>query len=64
MAVRKGWKEIIPATNRSRETLLKMAHEQGYPLSYEEGQWVLDEELVREWRRKRVEEGKNLPVNY
>jgi len=56
-----GWTDILDYKKCSRETLLKMAYEEGYPLSKEGGRWVLDLDLEKEWRRERIKQGKNLP---
>lgn len=50
-------KEICDYLDKSANTVLKLAREEGLPLKKIGGQWTSDVECIDEWRRCRVGRG-------
>jgi len=49
-----GWKEITRYTKRCKKTLLRWKDEKAFPIHFEDGVWMSDEELIRQWQKDRI----------
>ena len=50
-----GWKDICRETGFSRNTIKRLARDEGFPLDYVATKPCTSDELISEWLRSRVE---------